>query len=290
VTRMHKAGAATLTPALSRQRERGKPAVPIDIEELLVWAYRDQCVDRAAKGFSPKGPSASPSGSLGQYVALGTRVDGGSAAARAMGVRLPDDAAIIHDAVLALGDMWIEDLPDDGVAIWDRALVAAAGLRVGRCKATGLPVLEGEGEARLLRDVGLVGMIIPHARAATRPDHGGRPPRGRRAANDAPIDARGRRRAAADLIADMVRDRARYTCWRMALALLAAELDGMLAGFAPTGPIAPAEPWLDSATAAGNRSAGMRADACDGRGFQNSRTVQAVEIASETGGLTRRGA
>ncbi len=104
----------------------------IDIENLLIWAYRDQCVDRQMASFTPRGPSSSVAGSLGQYVALGTRVDNSGFAARALGVRLPDDALVVHDSVLSLGDMWVEWVSAREVQIWDKATAAAAGQVIER--------------------------------------------------------------------------------------------------------------------------------------------------------------
>lgn len=70
---------------------RSRPA--IDIEQLLVWAYRDECVDRAAGG--RVGPSTSMTASIYNMGALGTRVSGGGAS----GTTLPEDALRVEAAV-----------------------------------------------------------------------------------------------------------------------------------------------------------------------------------------------
>ena len=65
----------------------------IDIEQLLVWAYRDECVDRASSG--PVGPSTALTASIYNMGALGTRVQNSGAARTS----LPEDALVVEAAV-----------------------------------------------------------------------------------------------------------------------------------------------------------------------------------------------
>ena len=63
----------------------------IDIEDLLIWAYRDQCVDRVERAI--RGVAAGPKlGSGGSVWELGTRVDTSGAHAADLGAKAPDDA------------------------------------------------------------------------------------------------------------------------------------------------------------------------------------------------------
>lgn len=223
----------------------------IDIEQLLEWAYRAQCVDRSVASFTPRGPAGS-SGNLGQVVALGTRVDNSGFAARALGFRMAGDAMVVHDAVLALGDMWIEWRDGDAVEIWDRDRAEREGRliehRRGRwelwhmhwhAEATGRPVL--------LEQACTTALLIVNAKAGSRPDwhEGWSRPAGAPARDAGPVDRWGRRRKRVEGVSveDVMHARALYLVWRAALDCLAATLDGALERFDVTGPAAPAAPW-----------------------------------------------
>jgi hypothetical protein len=218
----------------------------IDIEDLLIWAYRDQCVDRQVIGFSPKGPSASPASSLAQFMALGCRVDSSGMAARTLGMRLPDDALIVHDAVLALGDMWIEWRDDDEVVVHDAATAAGCAFQE---TARGWVMTDQSGaRVPVTRAVTAV-LLIMHARGAARPEcyPGWRPAAGRPAADLLDTDRRGRprksRRVGGPTADDVMFARAQYCVWRAGLACLAAELNDLLQDHAVTGPRAEESPW-----------------------------------------------
>jgi hypothetical protein len=218
----------------------------IDIEDLLIWAYRDQCVDRQVIGFSPKGPSASPASSLAQFMALGCRVDSSGMAARTLGVRLPDDALIVHDAVLALGDMWIEWREGDEVVVHDRASAADSAFHE---TAAGWVMTDTAGaRVPVTRAVTSV-LLITHARAAARPEcyPGWRPPAHRVPNDDLDHDRWGRRRKSRRIDGpsadDVMFARAQYCVWRAGLHALALELADLLADHAVTGPRAVESPW-----------------------------------------------
>lgn len=218
----------------------------IDIEALLVWAYRNQCVDRAQVGFKPRGPNGSISNALAQHMALGTRVDTSGYAARALGDRTPPDALIIHDHVLALGDMWIEWDGED-VRLWDAASAAEAGCEIGKAGGDWLLTRDGRMQARL-DQAGAMALVIQHGREATRPDwcEGWKRAGGRPASDAAERDVRGRKRRRGEGISqrEVQYQRALYHVWRSAMALLALQLDGVLAGYVVSGPAAPEAPWL----------------------------------------------
>ena len=224
----------------------------IDIERLLEWAYRVQCVDRQMAAFTPRGPSASPAGSLGQYAELGTRVDTSSFAARAMGLRTPDDAMIIHDTVLALGEMWIEWVGGAVVEIWDRERIAREGQVIERRGGVWWrEAAYSSGPVRplpvRLEQAGTVALVIIHAKSGLRPEvHEGWKEAPWRAPKDAGVaDARGRvrKRREGPTAEDVMHSRALYLVWRAALEVLAADLAGSLADYEVTGPAASPEPW-----------------------------------------------
>lgn len=74
----------------------------MDVEDLLIWAFRDQKIDLIAAAMRPKGPSPSSMSSLAEILALGTKVDTTTAGARHMAVHCHEDAAVVYDAVMAL--------------------------------------------------------------------------------------------------------------------------------------------------------------------------------------------
>lgn len=236
-------------------RQVQKMAMPID--DLLVWAYRDQKAHRMAGGFSPRGPSASLAGPIGQMIELGCKVQGASFAAMALSDRTPDDAVIIHDAVLRLTDVWSE-WRDGEVILWDHAGAAAVGCRIEpkgevatiRCFDRD-GVETGSAEAQSL---GLRATIILAGENDLPPDWhpGWAPGRGSRAKDRAVVDARGRlRKGVGEISAQQVNvARAAYGAWHAALTVLAGDLAGLLAGFEPEPPRAPPAPW-ESADARG---------------------------------------
>lgn len=80
----------------------------MDVEDLLIWAFRDQKIDLVAAAMRPKGPSGSSHSSLAEMLMLGTKVDTTSAGARHFAVHCHEDAAVIYDAVMALpAEAWM---------------------------------------------------------------------------------------------------------------------------------------------------------------------------------------
>lgn len=224
----------------------------IDIEALLEWAYRQQCVDKQIAVLAPRGPSGSISGSLGQYVQLGTKIDNSGAAARAMGIKVADDAMIVHDTVLAAGEMWIEWKRDDEVEIWDRERAEAAGQAIEKVNGEWLrrPICPNGRVAAFgvrVEQAATVALLITNAKTGSRPDwfEGWSAPEGRAANDSLPTDRWGRRRkrSLAASVEEVMHGRALYAVWRSALALLAVELDGALQRYRVIGPCAPESPW-----------------------------------------------
>lgn len=218
----------------------------IDIEHLLVWAYRDQCVDRQAAGFRTAAPRQSSTSMLGQYMALGTKVDSSGYAASALGARVADDAMTVHEAVLSLSEMWIDWRGPNGVTIWDQATASGQGLliekRSGDWWLCVPPRAQRPGDAlRRLEQACTVALVVVNAKSASRPDwHEGW--------EDEPESRRGGR-GRGDMgcyRADegrVMQDRALFGVWRACLALLAEILADGLDAFAPTGPQVAEQPW-----------------------------------------------
>lgn len=222
----------------------------IDIEALLDWAYRRQCVVQQTIVSSPRGPIASPGGSLGMIAELGTRVDSSSFAARAAGVRLPGDAMVVHDAVLSLSEMWLEWSADDEVSVWDHARAADEGQAIALTGGVWHRAPLAGGQPTRLEQAGTAVLVILNAKGGTRPEthDGWKAPVGAVAGDDAPEDAWGRKRkrVAGQGIGfdEVMHARALYLVWHAALRLLVAELEGALDKFEVTGPLAPPMPWL----------------------------------------------
>lgn len=224
----------------------------IDIEALLEWAYRQQAVDKQIAVLAPRGPSGSISGSLGQYVQLGTKVDNSGAAVRAMGLKVADDAMIVHDAVLSAGEMWIEWKRNDEVEIWDRKSAAEAGQEIAKINGEWLrrPICPNGRVAAFgfrVEQAATVALLITNAKTGSRPEwfEGWAGPEGRSANDSLLTDRWGRRRKRSQSasVDDVMHGRALYAVWRAALALLAIEIDGALQRYHVTGPIAPESPW-----------------------------------------------
>jgi hypothetical protein len=79
-------------------------AKAMDVEDLVIWAFRDQKIEAVAARLMPSGLSASPESNLAQILALGCRVQTSSAGAMHVAVQCHEDAAVIYDAVMALGE------------------------------------------------------------------------------------------------------------------------------------------------------------------------------------------
>lgn len=225
----------------------------IDIERLLDWAYRVQSVDKQVSALMPRGPSSSASGSLGQYAELGTKVDNSGAALKTLGMKVADDAMIVHDAVLSAGEMWIEWKRDDEVEIWDRERAAAAGQDISKYNGDWLrrPISPNGRVAAFgirLEQAATVALLITNAKNGTQPDwyEGWSAPEGRAARDGLAADRWGRvrKRSEAASVEEVMHGRAIYAVWRASLALVAIDLAGALRRYDVTGPAAPEHPWL----------------------------------------------
>jgi hypothetical protein len=239
----------------------------IDVEEALAWAFGVVRIDDrigalAAHGIDGRSPEAmrvleeigmprapgcrSASDVLAGYAVLGVSVGGGAVGVvRPRGTTADADernAVEIHDAVLGLGEIWVEET-DAGSTLWDAETIAAAGFVLHRHdgrRASGVWLDKGVDGWVRLTDPGILALVIRHARSGTRPGWGeeyGRMLKGR--------DVAGRfaRQTDVDLWGEVVWHRTVYTVWHRALADVAARLDGRLEGWAVTGPAADAAPW-----------------------------------------------
>lgn len=214
----------------------------IDIEELLRWAYQRQKIDRVMREPGGRGPGGWVAAAEG-LVKLGTRIDN-STPAGMFAAKVPEDAEIIHDAVLALDCMFI----DDEGGVWTRERLDQAGASLVRDKAKRF-WMEIAGSRAPLTPCYLGALLIIHAKAGSRPEWcegwqaGGARDAG--AADRGDRDARGRlRKGGREFTAeDVAFYRAEYACWHAALVFLAAQLGDCLRDFEPLPPAAAGSPW-----------------------------------------------
>jgi hypothetical protein len=248
-----------MLPSSSHLPPKLKNSLPfkenIDIEQLLDWAYRVQCVDRrAARQWGATRPAAYPSSTpFSAFEALGTRVDTSGFTAHDLANIKVDDALLIHDTVLRLSEMWIEWRGRDEVVVWDHAAAKSAG-----------KVIEQTAQGFVMYDVyhwggsvvpppvpleqaGTSVLVIIHAKGGVRPDVHEEwvEPRGVVPSDLSKRDRRNRMRRSADGVSahEVMHARAVYTVWHAALSLLAVELEGRLQRFAVTGLMADLQPW-----------------------------------------------
>ena len=214
----------------------------IDIEELLLWAYQRQKIDRVAR--EPKGGGCAPWVAAGErLLKLGTRIDNPTPPSM-FAAKVPEDAEIIHDAVLALDEMFI----DDEGGIWTRERIEGAGASLVRDKAKRF-WMDIAGSRAPLTCAHLGALVIIHAKNGSRPEWcEGWSAAGARdtcAADRGVRDVRGRmRKGGRDFTAeDVAFYRAEYQCWHAALCVLAAQLAECLRDFEPIQPSAPVSPW-----------------------------------------------
>ncbi|MBS1164162.1 MAG: hypothetical protein H6R00_187 [Proteobacteria bacterium] len=206
----------------------------IDVEKVVEWAYRIQCVDRQLGGPDNTPSVVSISGGLGEYVRLGTRVDNSGAATRALGLRLPGDATIVHDAVLSLGDVYLEWRARDVVEVWDARLASEKGMAIvpkGKYLAIAPAYEVGEEtQPAPLEVISAAVLVILNGRTGSRPDW-------------YPDWRPGSRYTVEPDRREVMLARATYLAWWLSLCRLAERLSRSLSDFDVTGPEAPEAPW-----------------------------------------------
>lgn len=211
--------------------KEGEMKQDIDIERLLIWAYRDQKADRLCRErFRPQGPNVSLTGVISGLIELGCRVDKSGYAERVLAAESlrekMSDLEVIDRAVMSLDEFWID--PEGG--IWDRSRAARAGGAIERQGQQWVLVMPGGGVP--LSQAGVSVVVILAAKAGEPPEWypGWRAPVGRKPDDAAAKDKRGRARKLYDgpSVAEVQRARAEYEVWLAALALLADALSGVL--------------------------------------------------------------
>ncbi|MBB3771539.1 hypothetical protein FHS55_002138 [Angulomicrobium tetraedrale] len=209
----------------------------IDIEDLLVWAYRDMEADKVAgMGWTGPGDLASSWGAVDRASVLGAVV-------RVSPYELLpgdcDDAAMVHDAVMALDAAFAAIDADTGTTmVLDRAMIEGEGGRVEEFPGERARITGADGMVTLARKITISVHLLLHARSSTRPDcyadvarRRGRPSR------DGEI-------APGLTFAEMMHARAVYAVWHAALGILATDLTDRLTRWAPQGPKVSDSPWL----------------------------------------------
>lgn len=207
----------------------------IDIEDLLVWAYRHQDIDRRAveiAGFD--GPA-----SYGQAVAywhaltvVGCMTWSGALRPASQMIEDPsEDAMRVHDAVLALPAAYLEWRSADEVVMppWTAEQIAALGGKVSTVPS-GHTVTWADGTTVPVDLLEPTVLVIVNARSGARPSAWSGWDSENHLGSGLPE-------------ATVMRDRALYAIWYQALVDLAAALEGRLDGYVVTGPRAESEPW-----------------------------------------------
>lgn len=209
----------------------------IDIEDLLVWAYRDMQADKIAadKDWGVRLRVASSWHAVTHLGAYGTFVQ---TSQHELQPGDCDDAALIHKAVLDLDDAFLAVGENGDARVWDRALIAAEGGTVERLSGSRAVMRAASGEQLVLQTITVSVHLIIHARNASRPDcyadvarRRGRPRKDGEIAPGITYD-------------DVVYHRAVYSVWHAALGVLAESLQGNLSRWAISGPKASDSPWL----------------------------------------------
>lgn len=184
----------------------------MDVEDLLVWAFRDQKIETVASKMRPRGPGGSNASSLGDLLALGCRVDTSSAGANFLGgVQCHVDAAVIYDAVMALP-------PEAWFMIKKHALSGT--------RPEWYP--EGPGE-----------WVVPVDRSGKPKRLWADPAKQRGDLGLAPAELVGTRPSTVE------QDRKAYAVWHAALVDLVGMLNSELEDYQATGPAVSARPWDD---------------------------------------------
>lgn len=142
---------------------------PMSIEQLLVWAYADQMVDRAQRDLDVKRPSP-PRQATSQLWSEGAPVN----ASAANGFGASDDAWEIHELVRALQPLTL-DLGPDLRASRYHGLSQYRGFEppTDRAATADHTALPWPTDGILKIDVRMLVMV--HASRATRPEYPGRP-------------------------------------------------------------------------------------------------------------------
>jgi hypothetical protein len=249
----------------------------MDIEQAVVWAYRDELPkDQARAALAPGAMPAAWQG-ISRYGELLTEVDCGSM--NRWGV-VPDltatsapnpDAVALHERVLALDDYDL-GLPEGWDALADLGLGVDGAAACGRALER-FCVTEADGRRRLrhapaflVRRAAILGAPVwahetPMRREVTHPDGrsrwfqrvtisagpGGHPYEievdGWCATKRRPHAAAYRKFVWDPDLAEIALDRAIYEVWRAALAVLADELAGVLESINVMPSLRPARPW-----------------------------------------------
>ncbi|MGQ4273422.1 hypothetical protein [Terrihabitans sp. B22-R8] len=236
----------------------------IDIELLLQEAYGRYRVERVtpAKVLGVARPLPALRCAGAAFMELGTRIDtSGQAAGMLAGFAeagaVPADIADLHDRVLALPDVFLDNRPGQGVEMWTHETAEDAGGQIARADG-GAWVLSLPDRRARVHQVVTTALVVAHAKLGTRPDpceEGARAvpfdtdKRGRAVV----WDHDGRRDAICPVRFDphpdsVARMRGEYAVWWGALAgLVACFGREPLARFEVSGPKAARAPWAESA-------------------------------------------
>lgn len=232
----------------------------IDIEALLIRAYREKQVDRRRVGDERSERAVerlilmgypSAGGGFG-----GERVDTSPFSTKRIAIerRLWGDVQLVvdpllrvHDAVLALPDFFLEPLDDMDFAVWDRETAAQHGHAIKESPhGATFTIRSGEHAPRRLTRLLPAPLLIRCARSAERPEPSPVVGYRGRALYDHRKHVCGYETEWETPLHVIVAERAEYAVWHACLDMLAQEFRVTLPELAVQRPAAPVTPWLDT--------------------------------------------
>lgn len=232
----------------------------IDIEALLVRAYREKAVDRLCIG------DERSQRALGRLILMGYPVTGGGGAGERVDtstwaanqaaresalmrqLRFTDDPLLaLHDAVLDLPDFFVEATDGLDFVVWDGETAKAAGHRIDAAPHGRFWTIQaGAHEARRLTRIVATNLVIQHGRHADRPEPSPVIGRRGRALYDHRKHVTGYETEFDTPLDVVVQERAEYAVWHACLDMLAQGIGLFLTGLDVKRPSAPLAPWTET--------------------------------------------
>lgn len=241
----------------------------IDIEAALRMAYARYRVhtltpQKILGAGIPPSPGGSSGGGILHFLMLGTRVDTSFKAARPLGefmragAKEADDMLDLHDAVLALPDVYFEGRGTSEITLWTAETIADAGATIERYPGDdeALCLHHADGRVSKLDRECTTTLVIRHALSADRPDwiEGGTQIypvyRESRSGPRKPVEVKCEYGKAClieyrPLPQTVQYHRGVYAVWHWAVSRLVASPPA-LSLYTLSGPRCPAEPWNES--------------------------------------------
>ncbi|MGX9981965.1 hypothetical protein [Methylobacterium fujisawaense] len=232
----------------------------IDVEALLIRAYREKQVDRRYHA-DPRSERALSRLILLGYPSVGggvggERVDTSPFATKRIAIERELMGEIrfeaeplmqVHDAVLALPDFFLEPLDGLDFAVWDHETAKAHGHTIEAAQFGGtFSIRAGEHAPRRVTRILPAPLLIRCARSAERPEPSPVVGRRGRAIYDHRKHVAGYETEWDTPLDVVVAERADYAVWQVCLDILALQFRVFLTTLDVQRPSAPVAPWLDT--------------------------------------------